>query len=221
MKDNRDNKAIIIPVNDMRETLQDFTDEEVGGIIRALFNGGEPDFKDRAMRIVYRQLRAANERINATYEAKRERYKKAAEARWQKDGDGQQESTQEEAEIEPEEAENTDEKGENATHKTQSDAMQRNATHSDALKCNAIPNQTKPYHTKPNQKKRVIEKRPQPAAAHTLPIFRRESMMGKQGNREGLGKENSQATLRSRQTAHTGGSTGTTTPQTATSRTSA
>lgn len=155
MKDNRDNKAIIIPVDDIREDLQEFTDEELGGIVRALFESREQDFKDRAMRIVYRKLRAANERINATYEAKRERFKKAAEARWQKDGNEPQESEREEAEIEQKNAvkteENSEEKGKKTTHKMQSDAMQRNATHSDALKCNAIPNQTIPYQTKPRK----------------------------------------------------------------------
>lgn len=138
MKDNSKN-IIIIPVDDLQETLQDFTDEEVGGIIRAIIGAREPNFEDRAMRIVYRQLCATNERFKEAHEAKRERFKKAAEARWksneEEQGEGQ--STVE-----------------NAT----------NATHQDAMQRNAIPNLTKPNLTK---KKECEEKKATDKSATT------------------------------------------------------
>ena len=85
MARRKDDKRTIVLFGEIEDQLQDFTDDEAGQIFKALLayanRGEEMDTNDRAIRCLYRTIKASIDRADEMYEKKCETNRRIAEER--------------------------------------------------------------------------------------------------------------------------------------------
>lgn len=88
MARRKDDKRTVLLYAEIEDQLQDFSDEEAGQVFKALLTyantGVEPDFKDRAVRCLFRNIKSSIDRTDEAYEQRCETNRRIAEERERK-----------------------------------------------------------------------------------------------------------------------------------------